>query len=160
MAAGDTLSGKTRLTKQTRGGSVSVLLGERPYTYFVDLDVADAVYVNGGAPAGGGRSVNTAREALFPGEFLCAELKVASAKTEDSDHANNDILVPVTVRDLNTGALYEKVLTHSDRNTDILADDPALLTTAFMRTMVWKVPDGEAWEIGPGELRLRFASTA
>lgn len=160
MAAGDNLTGKTRVLKQARDHERVVLVHERPYGYYTSTSVQDAVYLNGGAPSGGGRTIGSAAEVLNPGEFLVWQVKVTTAATQDSDHANNDIMIPVTFRDLNSGRVGYKVLTNADRNTDILADDPALLTTRFGDTMVWKVPDGERWDLGPGELRLRGATTA
>lgn len=160
MAAGDNLSGKTRIRKQSRDGNRIVLVHERPYGYYTSTSVQDAVYLNGGAPSGGGRTITSTPEPASPGEYVIWEVKVTTAATQDSDHANNDILLPVTFRDLNTGRVGFKVLSNADRNTDILADDPALLTTRFGDTMVWKVPDGEVWDLGPGELRLRGATTA
>lgn len=160
MAAGDNLTGKSRLRTQDRQGNRVVLLGEYPYANFTTTSVQDAMYVNGGAPAGGGRSISSLERGLKPGEFLIWEVKVTTAATQDSDHANNDVQIPVTVKDQNRGTYTKKVLSNGDRNTDILADDPALLTTRFGDVMIWKVPDGEEWDLGPGELRLRGATTA
>lgn len=159
MAAGDNLTGKSRLVLQHRDGNSEVLVDERPYGDFTTTSVQDAIYVNGGAPAGGGRTIFSKGVIMQPGEYLRWQVKVTTAATEDSDHANNDIRIPIHFRDLNTGREGIKYLTNVDRNTDILADDPALLTTRYGDTLVWKVPDGERWDLY-GELRLRGATTA
>ena len=160
MAADDQIQASYRLMREMVGGSTSILVDQLDYTQLDETSPSTQIFVNGGAPVGGGIRVYSSREFVWPGEYLVIQGKPVATKTLDSTGAtSHKLLIGIRITDLVTGQKSTRFLRASDRNTSRVPDDGSKVLDIWNDFWAFLVPNGMKYQLF-GLLQIDARTTA
>ena len=162
MAADDQIKCGAQIFIVHKNGQQTPVSGVIDYQDLDETDPKTQVYLNGGAPDGGGKRRMTHKISAKPGESILIKLKnrMGSNKILDSTGSTSGVfLLGVRYRDLYRNIVDEKDISEADRAQVLVADDSTVVNGKFSDAYDFTVPDGEEWFLF-GRWQANFRTTA